>query len=202
MFSLRPHRTLDPSRILETLDESTTAAADEQDLSITTTWTEDNISALARSITRTPTDIEHESDLYHPIQDSDLDPHSPAFNPRTWAKAIVQLERSSTATNLIRKSGIAFQGLSVYGEKSDFAYQNTFGNAPLKLWSTLRAILTGVGRHRVSILDEVEGVLDTGEMLLVLGPPGSGCSTLLKSIAGETDATSVTENAMMNYRGS
>jgi ATP-binding cassette subfamily G (WHITE) protein 2 (PDR) len=54
----------------------------------------------------------------------------------------------------------------------------------------------------VSILDEVEGVLDTGEMLLVLGPPGSGCSTLLKSIAGETDATSVTENAMMNYRGS
>jgi len=38
-------------------------------------------------------------------------------------------------------------------------------------------------------------------MLVVLGRPGSGCSTLLKTIAGETNGFFVDERAHLNYQG-
>ncbi|KAF2463577.1 uncharacterized protein BDR25DRAFT_383392 [Lindgomyces ingoldianus] len=37
------------------------------------------------------------------------------------------------------------------------------------------------------ILDGINGLLDPGEMLLVVGTPGSGCTTLLKVLAGQTE---------------
>lgn len=39
------------------------------------------------------------------------------------------------------------------------------------------------------------------EMLLVLGRPGSGCSTLLKTIAGETHGLNISKNSHINYQG-
>lgn len=38
-----------------------------------------------------------------------------------------------------------------------------------------------------TILHGIHGLLSPGEMLLVLGAPGSGCTTLLKTIAGQTE---------------
>src|SRR5687768_15451219 len=38
-------------------------------------------------------------------------------------------------------------------------------------------------------------------MLVVLGPPGSGCSTFLKSIAGETNGIYIDDSTYMNYHG-
>lgn len=38
-------------------------------------------------------------------------------------------------------------------------------------------------------------------MLVVLGPPGSGCSTFLKTIAGETHGFFVDESSYLNYQG-
>ncbi|OAL47624.1 ABC-transporter [Pyrenochaeta sp. DS3sAY3a] len=37
------------------------------------------------------------------------------------------------------------------------------------------------------ILSNIDGLLMPGEMLLVLGPPGSGCTTLLKMLSGQID---------------
>jgi ABC-type multidrug transport system ATPase subunit len=39
------------------------------------------------------------------------------------------------------------------------------------------------------------------EMLVVLGRPGSGCTTLLKTIAGETHGLNTTGDAHINYQG-
>ena len=39
-------------------------------------------------------------------------------------------------------------------------------------------------RRRLAILDGISGVLHPGRMTLVLGPPASGKSTLLKALAG------------------
>ena len=39
---------------------------------------------------------------------------------------------------------------------------------------------------RIDILRNFEGVLRESEMLVVLGRPGAGCSTLLKTITGES----------------
>jgi ABC-type multidrug transport system ATPase subunit len=56
-------------------------------------------------------------------------------------------------------------------------------------------------KRRIGILHGLEGLVNAGEMLLVLGPPGSGCSTLLKTIAGQTEALFLGDEVMMNYRG-
>lgn len=56
-------------------------------------------------------------------------------------------------------------------------------------------------KRKVQILNGVDGVLEAGEMLVVLGPPGSGCTTLLKTIAGEMNGLYLDEATDMNYRG-
>lgn len=53
----------------------------------------------------------------------------------------------------------------------------------------------------MQILEGLDGVLESGEMLVVLGPPGSGCTTLLKTIAGEMNGLYLDSQAEMNYRG-
>ncbi|KAF8904005.1 ABC-2 type transporter-domain-containing protein [Mucidula mucida] len=60
-----------------------------------------------------------------------------------------------------------------------------------------------VGNHgrRIDILRDFEGLVKAGEMLVVLGRPGSGCTTLLKSIAGETHGFYVEQDAHINYQG-
>jgi ATP-binding cassette subfamily G (WHITE) protein 2 (PDR) len=59
-----------------------------------------------------------------------------------------------------------------------------------------------MGRKRkVDILNSFDGLLETGEMLVVLGPPGSGCSTFLKTVAGEMNGIYMDEQSDLNYRG-
>ena len=57
----------------------------------------------------------------------------------------------------------------VHAEMAD--YQRTVLNLPLTWVSAARAALTGKKR-RVQILNTLDGVLEAGEMLVVLGPPG------------------------------
>ncbi|TGO37926.1 hypothetical protein BHYA_0085g00020 [Botrytis hyacinthi] len=54
---------------------------------------------------------------------------------------------------------------------------------------------------RVNILRDFEGVVGNGEMLMVLGKPGSGCTTFLKTIAGQTHGLFVDYGSQLNYQG-
>lgn len=56
-------------------------------------------------------------------------------------------------------------------------------------------------QKRVSFLHYFEGLIEDGELLLVLGPPGSGCSTLLKSLSGRTAGLHVGSELSIDYRG-
>lgn len=40
-----------------------------------------------------------------------------------------------------------------------------------------------------------------GEMLLVLGRPGSGCSTFLKALSGDTRGFEIEDKVAINYQG-
>ena len=73
-------------------------------------------------------------------------------------------------------------------------------NVFLSAASGIRNLVTG-RKRKVQILNGIDGVLESGEMLVVLGPPGSGCSTFLKTIAGEMNGIYLDEGAEMNYRG-
>lgn len=56
-------------------------------------------------------------------------------------------------------------------------------------------------KRKVHILNHIDGVLEAGEMLVVLGPPGSGCTSLLKALSGERNGIYVNENSDLNYNG-
>lgn len=94
--------------------------------------------------------------------------------------------------------GVAFKNLSVYGYSIITDYQRTVANYPLVYYHLL------FGRQRKSrvyILRDFEGVIRSGELILVLGKPGSGCTTFLKMLAGRTHGFLVDSNSQMNYQG-
>ncbi|KDQ56615.1 hypothetical protein JAAARDRAFT_131673 [Jaapia argillacea MUCL 33604] len=82
-----------------------------------------------------------------------------------------------------RSLGIIFENLTVTGLGSRASYQPTLGSSlnPLHTISSIRS-----PKPIRSILSNFEGVIKPGEMVLVLGAPGSGCSTLLKTLANQT----------------
>lgn len=84
---------------------------------------------------------------------------------------------------------------------SDTDYQKTVGNALLEA-KTFISKLAGAKQRRIDILHGVDALVQPGEMLVVLGPPGSGCSTFLKTITGEEHGIYVNKKeAYQNYRG-
>ena len=93
---------------------------------------------------------------------------------------------------------MAWRGLNVYGYDASTEYQSTFANYPLKY------LITTLGcrrRSRLHILRDFEGLVYGGEMLLVLGKPGSGCTTFLKTLAGRTYGLHLDDSALLNYQG-
>jgi ATP-binding cassette subfamily G (WHITE) protein 2 (PDR) len=131
---------------------------------------------------------------------SPLDPKSENFSARAWAKALLNLHSRDPEKYPKRTSGVAFQNLSVHGFGSETDYQKTVGNVFVEAVGIVRRIL-GVGQRRIQILRDFDGVLNSGDMLMVLGPPGSGCSTFLKTLSGETHGLYVDENSYLNYQG-
>ncbi|RDX52640.1 pleiotropic drug resistance ABC transporter [Lentinus brumalis] len=83
-----------------------------------------------------------------------------------------------------RELGVVFQDLRVVGLGASASFQETLGSAlnPLNLVRNIQAAMHPATRD---ILSGFDGVVRPGEMLLVLGRPGSGCSTLLKVLANQ-----------------
>ncbi|EAU31010.1 ABC transporter CDR4 [Aspergillus terreus NIH2624] len=129
---------------------------------------------------------------------SPLNPNSPSFNARTWARALADKIESSGGS--VRTSGVCFQNMTVSGYSAGTRHQKNVTNVWLEAVRFSRQVL-GHGRTRAAILRDFDGVVHNGEMLVVLGPPGSGCTTFLKTLAGETNGLFVDEQAYFNYRG-
>lgn len=56
-------------------------------------------------------------------------------------------------------------------------------------------------RKKVNVLNAASGVVEPGEMCLVLGPSGSGASLLLSRIAGRPTGTAVEDHGQVLYNG-
>lgn len=66
---------------------------------------------------------------------------------------------------------------------------------------SVAALLGLLQDNRVDVWKGCGGVIQSGEMLLVLGSPGSGCTTFLNAIAGETYGMSIGNESKLNYHG-
>jgi ATP-binding cassette, subfamily G (WHITE), member 2, PDR len=97
-----------------------------------------------------------------------------------------------------RRAGIVFKNLRVSGSGSAINLQNTVGSV---LLAPLRVSESFGKKTEKIILNDFNGVVKSGELLLVLGRPGSGCSTMLKTLTGELHGLNVKKDSVIHYNG-
>ncbi|CAE6481297.1 unnamed protein product [Rhizoctonia solani] len=85
--------------------------------------------------------------------------------------------------------GVTFENLRVTGVGGVKIYVRTFPDAVkeffLSPYYIAKGLLSGPGGAPKTILHSFNGAVRPGEMVLVLGRPGSGCSSFLKTIANQ-----------------
>ncbi|KAH8674955.1 ABC-2 type transporter [Ilyonectria robusta] len=94
-----------------------------------------------------------------------------------------------------KRLGVSFKNLTVRGAESSTAAVKTLPRAILNtfgpdLWTFVRDKIPGMKLNKgptVNLLHDFTGTVQHGEIMLVLGRPGSGCSTFLKTIANHRD---------------
>ncbi|EJD01720.1 uncharacterized protein FOMMEDRAFT_111764 [Fomitiporia mediterranea MF3/22] len=111
-------------------------------------------------------------------------PDAEAFDFEQHLKDMVQL--GSEHSIQPRELGVVFQNLRVQGLGSTASYQPTVGSQ-LNPFLALEKIRNAIHPPVRDIISGFEGVVNPGEMLLVLGRPGAGCSTLLKTLSNQHD---------------
>jgi ATP-binding cassette subfamily G (WHITE) protein 2 (SNQ2) len=85
--------------------------------------------------------------------------------------------------------GVVWEGLEVRGTGGVTNFVKTFPDAFISFFNVVETAMNifGVGKKgkEFKILQNFRGVTKPGEMVLVLGRPGSGCTTFLKVIANQ-----------------
>ncbi|OTB07874.1 hypothetical protein M426DRAFT_8470 [Hypoxylon sp. CI-4A] len=159
------------------------------------------IAALARSLTHQST-RSHIHQSVNPFLDPSpaLDPNSPEFDPRKWARTLLHAFAQDPDKYPRPPVGVSWRNLNVHGFGKPTDYQkdilNILWRAPLiaREWISHR-------QQKIQILNDFDGLVKSGEMVLVLGRPGSGVSTLLKTIAGHVHGLYLDEQSHINYQG-
>ncbi|KAJ1656431.1 ATP-binding cassette transporter snq2, partial [Coemansia sp. RSA 1694] len=141
-------------------------------------------------------------------------PDTGGFDLTTWLTGRQQKQGPPFA----KRIGLVFDDVSVFGDNVSNRHIATvvtpfykLGKAALNGFGLRQLFAGGCDKHR-QLLHNVSGVVEDGEMLLVLGRPGSGCSTLLrvlgnrrgtyKKIAGSVSYGGLTpEEVEKRYRG-
>jgi ATP-binding cassette subfamily G (WHITE) protein 2 (PDR) len=137
---------------------------------------EERIVTLARQFDRTSTRTSGDSnldpdDVLRPQRGTIYDPFSENFNGREWIKSLLAIADRDPDNFPRRTAGIGFRNLSVHGYASDVEYQQTVGNVILSGLGSIRDAISG-RKRKVPIIKHFDGIIEAGEMLVVLGPPG------------------------------
>ncbi|KAI3275866.1 hypothetical protein CBS147309_3602 [Penicillium roqueforti] len=130
---------------------------------------------------------------------------SPKIDPQIWTDVTSHLSGSTTID--ARQRDIFFENLTVHGKGSSLQVQKTVLSALLyPIAYPVKRLMSIVGNKkphndRRTILHGFNGILNSGELLLVLGRPGSGCSTFLKSLCGYLEGLDLDPVSEIQYRG-
>jgi ABC-type multidrug transport system ATPase subunit/ABC-type multidrug transport system permease subunit len=131
-------------------------------------------------------------------KDPCLNPKDPSFDFHQWAKTLL---RELEQRGLLRpRTGFTFKDLNVRGSGKAVKLQQSVGSVlvtPIRMFSSLN-------RNRNAekqILTNFNGTVNSGELLIVLGRPGSGSSTFLKSICGQLKGLKMSPESSIHYSG-
>ncbi|KAG5762970.1 hypothetical protein H9Q72_008935 [Fusarium xylarioides] len=133
-------------------------------------------------------------------QDSHLDPKSPDFEPESWVKALLHAFSKDPSKHPRYTAGVSWRNLNVHGFSDPTEFQKDVVNV---IWRSPLAAVDWFAKRKqkVKIISDFDGLVKSGELLLVLGRPGSGVSTLLKTIAGHTHGLHLDNSSEFNYQG-
>lgn len=127
-----------------------------------------------------------------------LNPESADFDVTKWVRSFVAQvnEQGHKASEL----GVLFRDLDVFGSGSALQLQETVDSiisSPLRVGE----LFNSQRKQPKHILHGFNGLLKSGELLAVLGRPGSGCSTFLKTLCGELHGLTLGRQANIHYNG-
>lgn len=177
---------------------------------------------IHRTTTEQSAAIDHRLFEYEP--ESDLDPYSPIFDARKWTRALAKLNSSAMPSRI---AGVSFSNLSIHGYGSDagasYRVVLTSRTHVCRLPEDGHECALGLDQLRE---DHVDGKQETGPDFERIGWRArswgdacrawsswkvrnemcgrlllSGCTTLLKTIAGEMNGIFIDEDSRINYRG-
>jgi ATP-binding cassette subfamily G (WHITE) protein 2 (PDR) len=144
--------------------------------------------------------------------DATVDPSSDAFDLSKFLRMFREyFEAHHAPLLLIPTLGHNLEGEGVEMKKLSVVYRdlNVFGSGrALQLQKTVADVVMAPFRageyfgksERKQILHNFDGIIKAGELCVVLGRPGSGCSTLLKSLTGELHGLD-TDKSTIHYNG-
>lgn len=119
------------------------------------------------------------------------DPESDEFD---YTKALIHTFRKQEKNGVIqRELGVTFEGLAVQGDGSGIAYGPSMGEILTGVTRIASAIKSMRNPTKKDILVDFTGTVRPKEMLLVLGRPGSGCSSLLKVLSNNVESFTAIE---------
>ncbi|KAL4917894.1 ABC-2 type transporter-domain-containing protein [Aspergillus aurantiobrunneus] len=182
---------------------SSTETAREKDEHDYEEEAEEEITRLAQQLTHQSTRYSThniENPFIDSKEDSSLNPANPNFKAKNWMKNLLALSSRDPDRYPARHAGVSFRNLSIHGYGSPTDYQKDVFNSVLQIGGLVRSIM-GAGKQKIEILRNFDGLVKAGEMLVVLGRPGSGCSTFLKTIAGEMNGIYMDKESELNYQG-
>lgn len=130
------------------------------------------------------------------VESAEFDPDSPQFNFFLWTRKLMQVLENENLK--IRRTGFSFRDLNISGKGSALQLQKNVGSLIMQPFRIREQFSSPPVKH---ILRDFNGHVDSGELLVVLGRPGSGCSTFLKSICGEMQGLEIGEGSKITYSG-
>lgn len=110
---------------------------------------------------------------------------------RLMSRMFGQARQQNSEEEQTRHSGVIFRNLTVKGAGLGASLQPTVGDIFLGLPRFLKNLLTKGPKAATAkppvreLLSNFDGCVRPGEMLLVLGRPGSGCTTFLKTFCNQ-----------------
>ncbi|KAF2035084.1 ABC multidrug transporter-like protein [Setomelanomma holmii] len=149
---------------------------------------------LARIFTTQSQKLAQQMSIAQP-NDPSVDPANDSFDLSKFLRMFRhQLEGEGVE---VKKLSVVYKGLNVFGSGKAIQLQKTVSDV---FMAPFRAGEYFGKSERKQILHSFDGIIKAAELCVVLGRPGSGCSTLLKALTGELHGLD-TDESVIHYNG-